>query len=135
MLRITIATLIIILTMKAASAQPDLRDLQDIQAGQNSYRTQQEKKNDRDIDRTYQSSIKRLPDAEKKKSEPWADVRSAPPAAAKDKQRVLCARPQRTGASADVAQKIGLHRRKFHHTFLSIMQSCIAYEMQGIASR
>jgi hypothetical protein len=27
-----------------------------------------------------------------------------------------------------VAQKIGLHRRKFHHTSLKIMQCCIASE-------
>jgi hypothetical protein len=84
MLRITIyATLIVILTMGAASAQNDLRD---IQGGENSLRTEQEKKNDRDVDRAYKSTIKRLPDAEKKKSDPWADVRPAPPAAAKNKQ-------------------------------------------------
>ena len=79
MLRITIcATLIIILMMRAASAQ---NDLQDIQGGENSWRTKQEKKNDRDIDRAYQSTIKKLPDAEKKKSDPWADVRPPPPSA------------------------------------------------------
>ncbi len=84
MLRITIyAMLIVILTMGAASAQNDLRD---IQGGENSWRTEQEKKNDRAVDRVYQSTIKRLPDAEKKKSDPWADVRPAPPAAAKNKQ-------------------------------------------------
>jgi hypothetical protein len=79
MLRITIcATLMIILMMRAASAQ---NDLQDIQGGQNSWRTKQEKKNDRAIDRAYQSTIKKLPDAEKKKSDPWADVRPPPPSA------------------------------------------------------
>ena len=84
MLRITIcATLIIVLMMGAASAQ---NDLQDIQGGQNSWRSKQEKKNDRDIDRAYQSTIKKLPDAEKKKSDPWADVRPPPPAAAKNNQ-------------------------------------------------
>jgi hypothetical protein len=84
MLRITIyATLIIILTIGAASAQNDLRD---IQGGQNSWRTKQEKKDDRAIDRAYQSTIKMLPEAEKKKSDPWADVRPAPPAATKNKQ-------------------------------------------------
>jgi uncharacterized protein len=82
--RITIcATLIIVLMMGAASAQ---NDLQDIQGGQNSWRSKQEKKNDRDIDRAYQSTIKKLPDAEKKKSDPWADVRPPPPAAAKNNQ-------------------------------------------------
>ena len=84
MLRITIcATLIIVLMMGAASAQ---NDLQDIQGGQNSWSSKQEKKNDRDIDRAYQSTIKKLPDAEKKKSDPWADVRPPPPAAAKNNQ-------------------------------------------------
>jgi hypothetical protein len=64
MLRITIyATLIVILMIGAASAQ---NDLQDIRGGENSWRTEQEKKNDRAIDRAYQSSIKRLPNAEKR---------------------------------------------------------------------
>jgi hypothetical protein len=61
--RITIyATLSVILTMGVAFAQNDLRD---IQGGENSLRTEQEKKNDRDIDRAYQSAVKRLPDKEK----------------------------------------------------------------------
>jgi hypothetical protein len=64
MLRITIyATLIVILTMGAAPAQNDLRN---IQAGEYSWRTELEKKNDRAIDRAYESTIKRLPDAEKR---------------------------------------------------------------------
>ena len=64
MLRIAVhAMLIVILTMGAASAQNDLRD---IQSGENSWRTEQEKKNDRDTDRAYQSTIKRVPDAEKR---------------------------------------------------------------------
>jgi hypothetical protein len=49
-------------------------------------RTDAEKKNDREIDRAYQSTIKTPPDTEKKKSDPWGDVRPAPPAAAKNKQ-------------------------------------------------
>jgi len=83
MLRTTIyATLIVILAMEAASAQTD------IQGGQNSLRTDQEKKNDRAVDRAYRSAIKRVPDAEKEKakSDPWADVRQASPAPAKNKQ-------------------------------------------------
>ena len=53
MLRITIyAMLIVILTMGAASAQNDLRD---IQGGENSWRTEQEMKNDRAIDRILSS--------------------------------------------------------------------------------
>jgi len=75
--------LIVLLTMGAVSAQNDLRD---IQGGQNSLRTNLEKKNDRAIDRAYQSAIKGPSDIEKKKSDPWADVRPAPPAATKNKQ-------------------------------------------------
>jgi hypothetical protein len=87
MLRKTIYSMpIIILTIGAAFGQTDVQELQDIKGGQNSSRTQLEKKNDRDIDRTYESAIKRVPNAEKKKSDPWADARSAPPAAGKNKQ-------------------------------------------------
>jgi hypothetical protein len=71
--------LIVILTMGVAFAQNDLRD---VQGGENSLRNEQEKKNDRDIDRAYQSAVRRLPDKEKKQSDPWGDVRPAPPAAA-----------------------------------------------------
>jgi hypothetical protein len=75
MLRKTIYSMpIIILTIGAASAQTDMQELQDIKGGQTSFRTQLEKKNDRDIDRTYESAMKRVPNAEKKKSDPWADA-------------------------------------------------------------
>jgi hypothetical protein len=86
MLRKTIYSMpIIILTIGAASAQTDM-ELRDIKGGQTSFRTQLEKKNDRDIDRAYDSAMKRVPNAEKKKSDPWADSRSAPPVAGKNKQ-------------------------------------------------
>jgi hypothetical protein len=48
-------------------------------------RTDLEKKNDREIDRAYESTVKGRPDT-KKDSDPWADVRPAPQAAAKKKQ-------------------------------------------------
>jgi hypothetical protein len=84
MLRITIyATLIVIVIMGAASAQTDKQ--QGLPGYSNAVRTDAEKKNDREIDRAYQSTIKERPDA-KKNSDPWADVRPAPPAAAKNKQ-------------------------------------------------
>ena len=84
MLRITVyATLIVILTMAAASAQTDKQGLPGYS---NAARTDAEKKNDRETDRAYQSTIRGRPDAEKNKSDPWADVRPAPPAAAKNKQ-------------------------------------------------
>jgi hypothetical protein len=83
MLRKTIhATLIVILMMGTASAQTDKQGLPGYS---NAVRTDSEKKNDREIDRAYQSTIRGRPDAEKK-SDPWADVRPAPPAAAKNKQ-------------------------------------------------
>src|SRR6516164_5672871 len=89
MLRITIyATLIVILATGAASAQYD------------PWRTQQQKNNDQDLDRAYQSTIERLPDPEKKKSDPWADPQLTPPgaattpsAAAKNKQYDPARRP------------------------------------------
>ncbi len=84
MLRKTIhATLIVILMMGTASAQTDKQGLPGYT---NSVRTDAEKKNDREIDRAYQSTIKTHPDTEKKKSDPWGDVRPASPAAAKNKQ-------------------------------------------------
>ena len=85
MLRKTVyATLIVILTMGAALLQTDKQGLPGYT---NSVRTDPEKKNDREIDRAYQSTIKGRPDTEKKKSGPWGDVCPAPPAAAKNKQQ------------------------------------------------
>jgi hypothetical protein len=84
MLRIAIYVMLsVVLTIEAASAQTNKEGLPGYT---NSLRTDLEKKNDREIDRAYQSTIKGRPDAEKKKSDPWADVRQAPPAAAKNKQ-------------------------------------------------
>ena len=81
MLRIAIyTTLIAILMLGAASAQTDKPG---VPGYSNALRTDLEKKNDREIDRAYQSTVKGRPDAEK--SDPWADVRPAPPVAAKNK--------------------------------------------------
>ena len=67
MLRITIyATLIVILATGAASAQTDAPPYSQGISGYGAMRTEQEKKSDREIDRAYESTIKRLPDAEKK---------------------------------------------------------------------
>ena len=86
---------IVILTMGDVSAQMD-PELQDIKGGQNSSRTELQKKNDRDIDRAYQSMMKRVPNAEKKKSDPWGDARSAPPAAGKNKQQLRIVSGEKT---------------------------------------
>ena len=84
MLRITVyTTLVVILVMGAASAQTDKQGLPGYS---NAARTDSEKKNDRELDRAYQSTVKGT-NAEKKTSDPWADVRPAPPAAAKNKQQ------------------------------------------------
>jgi hypothetical protein len=85
MLRVTIyTTLIVFLMIGASSAQ---MDKQGVPGYTNSVRTDQEKKNDREIDRAYQSTIKGRPDAANKNSDPWADVRPPPPPpAAKNKQ-------------------------------------------------
>ena len=102
MLRITVyATLIIILTMGAASAQADMQEMEDMKGGQNSFRTKAEKKNDRDIDRAYQSSFKRIPDAKQKNSDPWGDARSAPPAAGKNKQSRIVSGEKTVSCNAD----------------------------------
>jgi hypothetical protein len=77
------ATLVLILTMAAASAQTDKPGLPGYS---NAARTELEKKNDRELDRAYESTIKGRPNA-KQNSDPWADVRSAPPAVAKNKQK------------------------------------------------
>ena len=85
MLRITVyATLIVALIVGAASAQTYQQGLPGYS---NAARTDAEKKNDRELDSVYESTVKRLPDA-KQNSDPWADVRSAPPPApAKNKQK------------------------------------------------
>jgi hypothetical protein len=69
--------------MGSAFAQADLKDRQ---GGENSVRDRGEKKNDRAIDRDYQSTMQRMPDKEKKQSDPWGDVRPTPSAATKNKQ-------------------------------------------------
>jgi hypothetical protein len=48
-------------------------------------RTKQQKEYDEAIDRDYRSTIKEILD--QKKSDPWGDIRPAPPAAAKNKQQ------------------------------------------------
>ena len=65
MLRKTIyATLIVILMMGVASAQ-ERPHVQGLPGYSNAERSDAEKKNDKDIDRAYQSTIKGRPDAEK----------------------------------------------------------------------
>jgi len=83
----TYATLIVILTMEAASAQEDTPRTPSM-PGYSHMRTQQEREKDRAIDRAYESTVKSTTKgAEKKNSDPWGDVRSTPPAAAKNKQQ------------------------------------------------
>jgi hypothetical protein len=48
-------------------------------------RTKEQKAYDKALDRTYQSTLKEIPE-QKKKTDPWGDIRS-PPAAAKNKQQ------------------------------------------------
>jgi hypothetical protein len=83
MLRIIISVmLIIILTIGAAFAQMPEPGV----PGYSYSRTDVEKKSDIEIDHAYQSTVKRTSGAEKKKSDPWGDIRPAPPPAAKNKQ-------------------------------------------------
>jgi hypothetical protein len=46
-------------------------------------RTKEQKEYDKAIDREYQSTLKKIPDAGKK--DPWGDIRSTPPAVGKNK--------------------------------------------------
>jgi uncharacterized protein YecT (DUF1311 family) len=85
MLRKTIGASFILLLMTAVvSAQiktPELHFKND-----KSPRTKEQNEYDKALDRSYQSTLKEIPDA-KKKSDPWGDIRSAPPAALKNKQQ------------------------------------------------
>ena len=94
MLRKTIyATLILILTTGAASAQTNKRDQRDqtdqpgLPGYTNVLRSNADTKNDKEIDRAYESTIKVVPNTKKEKSDPWGDVRLDPPAAAKNKRQ------------------------------------------------
>ena len=99
MLRKTIYSMpIIILTIGAASAQTYQQGLPGYS---NAARTDAEKKNDRELDRVYESAMKRVPNAEKKKSDPWADARSAPPAAGKNKQLRIVSGEKKVSCNAD----------------------------------
>ena len=88
MLRITIyATMIAILTIGAASAQADKPYVPGMPGYRNSLRTDEQRIKDKEIERSYQSTIKGSPDT-KKNPDPWGDVRPAQPAAAaKNKQQ------------------------------------------------
>jgi len=78
------ATPMVILTMGAAFAQTEgTRAL----PGYSPMRTEEERQNDRTIDRSYESTIKRAgPDAVKN-SDPWGNVRASPPAPAPKKKQ------------------------------------------------
>jgi hypothetical protein len=83
MLRITIfATAIAMLMLGAVSAQTDKMGLPGYS---NTLRSDLERKNDKEVDRAYQSTIKTRPDIRKEQSDPWGDVRPQSPAAAKNK--------------------------------------------------
>ena len=84
MLRKTMgAMLIATLMVGTAAAQ---RNTPGVSGYTNSVRSNQDKKNDRELDRAYQSTVNGRPDV--KKSDPWSDVRPTPPATppAKTKQ-------------------------------------------------
>jgi len=86
MLRTTIYAIPIVMpTMEAAPAQEDTQRIQSM-PGYSNMRTQEERGKDREIDRAYKSTLKAISNTEKKKSDPWGDVRPAPPAAAKNNE-------------------------------------------------
>jgi uncharacterized protein YecT (DUF1311 family) len=49
-------------------------------------RTKEQKEYDKALDRAYKSTVKKIPEAEKK-SDPWGNIRPTPSAAAKNKQQ------------------------------------------------
>jgi hypothetical protein len=77
-----VAACVLLLMMGAASAQmpqPGVH-LKDDKPS----RTKEQKEYDKAVDRDYQSATKKIP--EQKKSDPWADIRTTPPAV-KNKQQ------------------------------------------------
>lgn len=78
-----VATSVLLLMTVAVSAQtsPELH----FKPGDKPSRTKDQKEYDKALDRAYQSATKKIP--EQKKSDPWADIRSAPPTTAKNKQQ------------------------------------------------
>jgi hypothetical protein len=81
--KIICAVAIVTLTIATASAQTDKPGLPGYT---NILRSGQEKKDDIEIDRAYQSTRKVIP-TKKETSDPWADVRPDPPATAKNKRQ------------------------------------------------
>jgi uncharacterized protein YecT (DUF1311 family) len=82
-----VATFILLLMTATASAQmPPVGAHINEDTGK-SPRTKEQREYDKALDRTYQSTIKKIPDAERK-SDPWGNIRPTQPAAAvKNKQQ------------------------------------------------
>jgi uncharacterized protein YecT (DUF1311 family) len=81
-----VATSVLLLMTGAASAQmPPVGAHVNEDTGK-PQRTKEQKEYDKSLDRAYQSTIKKIPEAEKK-SDPWGDIRPTPSAAAKNKQQ------------------------------------------------
>ena len=84
--RAIVATFVLLLMVGTASAQmPPVGAHVNEDTGKRS-RTKEQQQYDKELDRTYQSTIKKIPDAEKK-SDPWGGIRPAAPSAAKNKQQ------------------------------------------------
>jgi hypothetical protein len=82
------ATFILLLMTQVISAQQDsgskpFRPGLHVQDDKPS-RTKEQKEYDKALDQSYQSELKKIPDVGKK--DPWGDIRSTPPSAAKNKQ-------------------------------------------------
>lgn len=78
------AAVLVILTTGPVSAQIPTPSLH--LGGDKPQRTKEQKEYDKALDRAYQSTIKKIPETEKKPVDPWGDIRSGPPAQAKNKQ-------------------------------------------------
>jgi len=78
--RIAHATLIVFMMTGVVSAQTP--PLGAHLKGDKPSRTKEQKDYDKSLDRAYQSTIKKIPEAEKK-SDPWGDIRPTPPPSVK----------------------------------------------------
>jgi hypothetical protein len=87
MLRKTIyVTLILFLTMETVFAQmPPMGGHLNEDSGKPP-RTKEQQEYDKALDRAYRDANKKIPE-QQKKSDPWGDIRPAPPAPAKNKQQ------------------------------------------------
>jgi len=80
-----VATFLLLLMTATASAQMPPMGVHVNEDTGKPPSTKEQREYDKALDRTYQSTIRKIPDAERK-SDPWGDIRQSPKAADKKKQ-------------------------------------------------